>query len=109
MPTGLTRSLPRRSPRSSSLRRPKSGDILCWYSFGVLDAIRHYHGEWSRSFKGAQTHLGGLLSRAPSLPAIHHNILEWSRLARDLRKEAVQWGVTCGVRHVLHDIAVPSN
>ena len=87
----------------------KVGDLLCWYSLGALDAIRDYHDEWSRSFKDVQTHLGSLLSKASSPPAIHRNILEWSRLARDLRKEAAQWGVTCGVRHVLHDIAVPSN
>ena len=82
--------------RKHIAKQTEIGEILCWHSFRALDVIRDYHEKRSGSSKGASSFLGGL-------------ILEESRRARDLRKEAAQWGVTCGVRHALHDIAGPSN
>ena len=81
--------------RKHIAKQTEIGEILCWHSFRALDVIRDYHEKRSGSSKGASSFLGGL-------------ILEESRLARDLRNEAAQWGVTCGVRHDLHNI-VPSN
>ena len=81
--------------RKHIAKQTEIGEILCWHSFRALDVIRDYHEKRSGSSKGASSFFGGL-------------ILEESRLARDLRNEAEQWGVMCGVRHDLHNI-VPSN